>query len=347
MQFVGWAYSDLTTTGPDPFASNATGNSSSPGASTITINPTATPTVLEVVDDDANFTDGDSGQRYQGPADFNGGSGFDVGDRIETEYSYIVRPQGSTDPADNITIYMLEIDADGQGIASDARLEPGVIYDIIAVDANDPVVPYSSLFVCLASGTRIATPKGDRAIDTLNAGDLVLTLDRGPQPILWAGQRKLTFPESPPRQKPVLIGRGRLGAGLPRRDLILSPQHRLLVFHGESRQALVKSRKLSELPGIRGMPGRRRVTYHTVLLPRHEIIFAEGAAVETFYPGPVGLGMLTAQERSALFKAVPALATSGLLAYGPPARPILRQLPVDFRLTAQGHVPFEVLREAG
>lgn len=116
-EFLGWAHSDLITTGPDPFDSNASANSSSVGNSTITISCSATPTVIEMTDGDSEFSDGDSDQRYQGPADFNGGSGYDVRDRIETEYSYIICPQGQSDPADNVTIYMLEIDADGQGIA--------------------------------------------------------------------------------------------------------------------------------------------------------------------------------------------------------------------------------------
>ena len=126
---LAWAFSDLTTTGPDPFSSNASANSSSPGASTITVNSPGI--VISITDGDSEFSDGDSDQRYWGPSDFNGGVGYDVGDRIETEYSYVIRPTGSSDPADNITIYMLEIDADGQGIAADKPLSVGTTYDIV------------------------------------------------------------------------------------------------------------------------------------------------------------------------------------------------------------------------
>lgn len=327
--FAGWAYADLTTTGPDPFSSNATGNSSSVGASTITINSGVSPTLISMTDDDSQFTDGDSGQRFQGPADFNGGVGFDVGDRIETEYSYIVRPQGSSDPADNVTIYMLEIDADGQGIAADGQLTPGVTYDIIAIDSNSPVVDFTSLFVCFASGTLIRTPAGERAVEDLKQGDTIDTLDHGPQRLRWIGRRRLQFEPGPHAQKPILLPANCLGPGNPRHDLVVSPQHRILLHGAETADwfgheaVLAPAKSLLPVRGVRQMFGRKSVTYHSLLFDRHQIIHANGLAVESFFPGPYAMSLLTLRQRAQIRGICPALLADPVHGYGDPARPIV------------------------
>ncbi|MGB8815358.1 MAG: Hint domain-containing protein, partial [Paracoccaceae bacterium] len=75
--------------------------------------------------------------------------------------------------------------------------------------------------------------------------------------------------------------------------------------------------------------GRRQVGYHHLLLRRHAIVFANGAAVESLYPGPMALRSLGAQACAGLVQAMPMLAgvMAGKLAaegiYGPTARPIL------------------------
>ena len=327
-EFLAWAYSDMVITGPDPFSSDASANSSAPGNSTITIASNATPTVLSVTDDDEFWSDGDSSQRYQGPGDFNGGNGYAVGDQIETEYSYIIRPVGSNDPADNITIYMIEIDADGQGIASDAPLVPGVTYSVIAIDSTDPVVAYSSLFVCFGSGTLIATPNGDRAVETLAPGDLVITRDHGPQQVRWTAARTLRYPPSPERQKPIQIKRHSFGPNLPCADLVLSPQHAVMLSTAQHAdrsggEVLVKAKHLTAVPGVRQMKGCRDVTYVTLLFDRHEIITANGLAVESFYPARYGLGLLTSGQRNEILALFPQLRDNAVSGFGPHARPML------------------------
>lgn len=46
-------------------------------------------------------------------------------------------------------------------------------------------------FVCFAAGSLIDTPQGARPVEALRQGDLVDTLDHGPQPILWTGARRV------------------------------------------------------------------------------------------------------------------------------------------------------------
>ena len=118
---------------------------------------------------------------------------------------------------------------------------------------------------------------------------------------------------------------GCLGRGLPRRPLVLSPQHRLLIAAPElapaagGMEALAPAVGLTGLPGVRRMRGKRQVVYIALMLERHEVIEAEGVAVESFYPGPVGLATLSPFELLTLKAAVPG-ATHGAV---PSARPRL------------------------
>ncbi|WP_052261626.1 Hint domain-containing protein [Leisingera sp. ANG-M1] len=184
-------------------------------------------------------------------------------------------------------------------------------------------------FVCFASGTAILTPAGPRPVEALRPGDLVETLDNGPQPLLWTGARHLRFPPSPDSQRPVLIQAGALGGGLPARDLAVSPQHRLLVSGPRlaartgSSQCLAIAKSLAVLPGVRRMRGARTVSYHSLMCARHQILIAEGAPAESFYPGPRALALLSPVQRLQIAAVLPVAAGTPACAMGPLARPQL------------------------
>ena len=48
-------------------------------------------------------------------------------------------------------------------------------------------VEFTTTAPCFTAGTLIETPRGAVAIETLQVGDRVMTLDRGPQPLRWIG----------------------------------------------------------------------------------------------------------------------------------------------------------------
>lgn len=157
-------------------------------------------------------------------------------------------------------------------------------------------------FVCFTPGTGIATPKGEVPVETLRQGDLVLTKDRGAQPIRWIGSRDLQFPRSPDTQKPIEIARGALDGSLPRRRLAVSPQHRVLLS-GEDvlaacgqTEAFTIAKKLTDLRGVTQKKGVKKIRYFSLLLDRHEIIFAEGLPVESLHLGPQALSVLSRSQ---------------------------------------------------
>jgi hypothetical protein len=181
---------------------------------------------------------------------------------------------------------------------------------------------FDNAFVCFAAETRIATPAGDRPVGLIGPGDLVLTADHGAQPVIWAGRRRVPGLDA---CAPVLIAAGALGTT---RDLRVSPQHRMLVTGWRAEvlfgldEVLVPAVALVNGRTIRRAPCAA-VTYVHLLLPGHEVLFAEGAPAESLFPGDIALGAVGAAARDELRALFPDLAAGH--AGVPPARPILRR----------------------
>lgn len=169
--------------------------------------------------------------------------------------------------------------------------------------------------ICFAAGTLIRTPDGDRPVQDLVAGDLVVTLDNGAQPLRWIGSQWLgdDVLTRNPRFCPIRIAAGALGYGLPATDLIVSPQHRVLVrskvamrMFGAA-ELLVAAKHLTEVEGVAQFHPDGGIQYHHILFDRHEIIFANGAETESLLPGPEALKSLGAAARDELFAIFPEL----------------------------------------
>lgn len=186
---------------------------------------------------------------------------------------------------------------------------------------------------CFARGTRLLTPSGEVPVEDLRVGDRVLTRDRGAQRTIWIGRREIDFtdPANPrgDKDKPIEIKAGALGRGLPRRDLIVSPQHRMVLIDETGGEVLALAKGLTGLPGVRRMAGRKRVTYYALLLDHHAILLAEGAPTESFRPGPYILSTFPPHLRDAIHAVLPGLAADPERALGPPARPILSRRDVE------------------
>jgi hypothetical protein len=89
------------------------------------------------------------------------------------------------------------------------------------------IVPFA---VCFLTGTMIATPDGERLVETLEIGDIILTTNGSTRAIRWIGRQSVVSVfASPLRSYPIRIAAGALGDELPKRELFLSPDHALLV----------------------------------------------------------------------------------------------------------------------
>ena len=183
--------------------------------------------------------------------------------------------------------------------------------------------------VCFGKGTAIRTPRGDVLVEDLRVGDLVTTMDNGPQKIRWINTRSY---DAEQMQKgshlhPVLIKRGTFGA---ERDLLVSQQHGVLV--GQSGDSFARAKHLADAAkGVRIAKGKKTVTYVHLMFDDHQVIFAENVPSESFYPGPMALTQMSKPHRAAFSKVLPALGTGRVSreevakVYGPTARVFLKK----------------------
>lgn len=175
--------------------------------------------------------------------------------------------------------------------------------------ANAPV------FVCFRSGTLIDTDRGERPIESLRPGDLVMTQDNGLQPIRWIGTKQLdrALLRAFPRLRPVRIPAGALGPNLPARDLWVSQQHRILIRSriaehvlGET-EVLVAAKFLIGIGGIQIDDSDTALSYHHMLFDRHEIVLSEGARTESLFTGPEALKSVPVEARAEILALFPEL----------------------------------------
>lgn len=190
---------------------------------------------------------------------------------------------------------------------------------------------------CFTTGTLIETERGLQPVQRLRVGDLVRTRDHGMQPLRWLGGRQLSGAElgANPGLHPIRIAAGALGPGLPARDLIVSPQHRMLVRSviaqrmTGSAEVLIAAVHLLGHPGIDRVEAQGSLGYWHLMFDRHEIVFAEGAEAESLYLGPMALAALTRDAVRELHALFPELVSAGGLAEPQPtARPVMRGKPV-------------------
>ncbi|MGP6086093.1 Hint domain-containing protein [Antarctobacter jejuensis] len=241
-----------------------------------------------------------------------------VPDQFEGNAVYIITVQDYPTPGSSARLAFLpddnatqtEMDAFGNGAI-----------DIQNLDTSPP--PSA---VCFLAGTRIDTPTGPVPVERLAPGDLVLTRDAGARPVIWVGKTTLHWPGAEDDSKPIMITAKALGTGLPHRDVILSPQHRVLLSGPDVQSAFgvsevfVPAKAMVGLPGVRQMSGRRSAEYHHVLLNDHQILMTEGLPSESFYPGPNALRALAPNLRFELMRLIPGLAAGVAEGYGALAR---------------------------
>ncbi|WP_272002211.1 Hint domain-containing protein [Roseovarius sp. ZX-A-9] len=244
-------------------------------------------------------------------------SGINVNDTIDVRYKYTITGSDGS----NNTIYFLATNgANNYGplFASDAPLTPGVTYTFGSFN-TDGAVSYSSLVPCFTSGTRVSTAKGDSLIDTLEVGDLVLTRDNGFQPLQWIGRCTVPAVGS---AAPIHFSKGVVGN---QSELIVSPNHRMLIVDSAAelcfgeREILVSAKYLLGKEGVTRRVGDK-VTYIHMLFNQHQIVVANGAYSESFFPGPVGLSSLANDTREEVLNLFPELRTGAPACFHQTAR---------------------------
>jgi hypothetical protein len=132
---------------------------------------------------------------------------------------------------------------------------------------------------CYCPGTLILTERGERPVETLAIGDRLVTASGDRRPVKWIGRRSYLprFLAANPGMHPIRLRAGCLGGGLPRRDLLVSPEHAMLLDG-----LLMPARCLVNCRTVRTERQVDRLDYIHVELDSHDVIIAEGAPSETF-----------------------------------------------------------------
>ncbi|WP_405402567.1 Hint domain-containing protein [Paracoccus sp. Ld10] len=280
--------------------------------------------IILTVEDDDNILEGDLNNNEVGndvnqfgTATFADGSvagGQEIPVYSEFQVT-LTAPNGSI-----ITLYAIESQGSFIGYLPSAPLEPGVTYNYVAentIPGNSP--EYDDLLgaVCFTKGTSIATEDGPCLIEDLRVGSRVET-DRGIQSICWIGSRVYNSDDliKNPKLRPICISKDSMGQGLPKRNLHVSRQHRMLISSKLSErmfgchEALIPAIKLTDIPGIYVDEEVNEVVYFHILFENHEIIYAEGCPSESLYTGKEALKTLDDEALDEILEIFPEISQS-------------------------------------
>jgi len=168
----------------------------------------------------------------------------------------------------------------------DGSLVPGLKYDDL------PKYP------CFAPGSMIGTPDGPRRVENLRAGDLVVTYDAGPQPLIWTGGAEVAWNAVSPH-RPIILD-------APDAPLTLSAQHRVLVTGPQVALHFGLEEAFAPAAGLaRGMQGTGVQRWHHILCAEHQIVRANGLWVETLLTTPASLSWLPDADRARIAAILP------------------------------------------
>ena len=288
---------------PPPAESGAAAAGTAPF--TLVLRPDAKPTAIDIADNDQIINEIDSSQVLSQPADLDGQI-LPAGTTVNTAYDLINSTTGHK-------VTALHFGGDGyqqgpiDGIISTVALQPGQIYTFnIERTSYQQQNEYSDYVACLARDTRVRTDRGEVAVQDLAPGDLVQTQDHGRQPLRLLLSRRVRPAEltGNPKLRPVRITAGAMGNGLPVADLLVSPQHRMLVASPivqrmfSQPEVLIAAKKLTAIPGIFVDMAATWVEYFHLVFDDHQIIFAEGAPTESFLAAPIGIAALSDEAQA-------------------------------------------------
>lgn len=191
-----------------------------------------------------------------------------------------------------------------------------IVHHNIQPNSDRSVGDHASGVICFTPGTCIETPLGSYPIEHLREGDFVHTKDSGSQQIQWIGSRRMTGARlfASPKLRPIRIRPGAFGIGEPEEEIIVSPEHRMLVRGVVARalfntpEVLVAARDLVNGGSVVRDTQLREVTYVHMLLSKHEVVFANGMETESFHPANTALSTIDDKDRARLIQRVPDVA---------------------------------------
>lgn len=230
-----------------------------------------------------------------GQDDIDGGDGADI--------------INAGDDADTIRIGSGDVVDGGEGGDDNDTLILGDFGATVVYDGGNPengTVTFSdgstatftnieNVVPCFTPGSMVATPGGFKTVEDLAIGDLVDTRDHGPQEVRWIGEKFVSAGalERAPHLQPILIRKDSIAPSVPDRDMLVSPQHRMLIENAATQlwlgedEVLVKAKHMTHKSGVDQIEAEEGITYIHVMFDQHEILLVDNAWTESFQPGDI------------------------------------------------------------
>lgn len=264
---------------------------------------------------DGDFTSDEVGSDANQTAIINDMDGNEIasGQVYSELYFDIQNPSGETFYLD-----VIEINGFFVGFIASPPLETGVSYNEIRSrdvrsdeedhDFGDSRLTYSALgsVPCFHQGTTLMTDEGPQPVDWIRPGDRVLTKDHGFQPVIWSNRTVISKAHLKFAQclRPVKIAAQSVNGEIPKNDLLLSPDHRILLkspmiqmlFGHEEVFTAIKT--VTNGDTVAQTLPDHAISYFHILFEQHEVILAEGLWVESFFPGKMALAALPAKMQA-------------------------------------------------
>ncbi len=211
-------------------------------------------------------------------------------------------------------------------LTSEQPLQKGQVYETLEITSTvsktgklrKPEQPVTQIgqTAGICQNTHIMTINGEIRIENLKAGDMIVTRDRGLQPLLWVGKVTPTQP-----RKAVYFSKNSINNS---RDMLLCPNQlvalkgsKALLHYGQ-REVLIAAHTFVNGDTIRYADTCQQ-PFFQLLLKNHQVIYAEAAAMESYLPSVQNLALLAPDQKQQLFKALPCLQDNPD-SYGPLAR---------------------------
>jgi hypothetical protein len=240
----------------------------------------------------------------------------------------ITLPTGQTVTLGAGGIFNVTGDGDEENFNFTYTVSDGIETDVGFVNATS--IP------CFVAGTLILTVDGEMPVEALQPGDLVMTQDDGPQPLRWIGRRTVAAQD---KFAPIMIRADTFGK---HSDVMVSPLHRVLVrdslaelLFGEA-EVLVAAKDLVNDRSVTRRVGGD-VTYVHLMFDRHQVVFTEGLASESFLPGPQTTKSFEREIVAEICSIFPQLDPDTGEGYSPSARRTLRHFEADLLRKAQAN----------
>jgi Hint domain-containing protein len=200
---------------------------------------------------------------------------------------------------------------------------------IVELDSGAGVLGLN--ITCFATGVLIETTSGPKPVERLAPGDVLPCGPGGNQTIRWLANRHVSAQElvQHPEFRPIRIRRGALGDNIPNADLLVSPQHRILLRDWRAELLFGEAEVL--VPAIHLVNDRdilpdytcKEVTYYHFMFDSHQTVVSNGLESESFYPGAQAVEGVGRAARAELFQLFPELETDPAT-YGETCCPALK-----------------------